>query len=302
MRKKIIKISFLFFVSFVSFIYSIKWLDSININLDSDTLDLLISNSNNLSRENLIINFIVRSITDEKYNPVSVVLNKYSVDKESVSVNSDVSLKEPSVPVSKPDDSPVVYIYNTHQTEKYLNDSFINYSIYDASFLLQEELKKLGIYSIVEEGSIKDILDINNWNYASSYKVSRMYLESAKKNNPSLEYFIDLHRDSVSKEISTAVIDGKSYARTMFLLGLENTNYSSNQVILNDLENWLDTNYPGISRGIYEKGGAGVNGVYNQDFSSNCFLIEVGGHYNTLEEVNNTIEVIAKMFKWYLGK
>ena len=43
------------------------------------------------------------------------------------------------------------------------------------------------------------------------------------------------------------------------------------------LENWLNENYKGISRGIYRKKGKGVNGVYNQDFSSYCFLIEVGG-------------------------
>ena len=304
MKKKVIKIVFLFFVVILSFVYSVKWLDSININLDSETLDLLISNSNNLNRENLIINFIVRSITDDKYNPVSVILNKYSINTEKVSVNNDISLKEPLLEVPSVKEEPIIYIYNTHQTEKYSSDSSlnINYSVLDASFLLQEELKKMGISSIVENGSIKDILDTNNWNYASSYRVSRMYLENARKNNPSLKYFIDLHRDSVSKEISTVSINGKTYARTMFLLGLENDNHKSNRIVLNELEDWLDTNYPGLSRGIYEKGGAGVNGVYNQDFSSNCILIEVGGHYNTLEEVNNTIEVIALMINWYLGK
>jgi len=304
MKKKVIKIVFLFFVVILSFVYSVKWLDSININLDSETIDLLISNSNNLNRENLIINFIVRSITDDKYNPVSVILNKYSINTEKVSVNNDISLKEPLLEVPSVKENPIIYIYNTHQTEKYSSDSSlnINYSVLDASFLLQEELKKMGISSIVENGSIKDILDTNNWNYASSYRVSRMYLENARKNNPSLKYFIDLHRDSVSKEISTVSINGKTYARTMFLLGLENDNHKSNRIVLNELEDWLDTNYPGLSRGIYEKGGAGVNGVYNQDFSSNCILIEVGGHYNTLEEVNNTIEVIALMINWYLGK
>jgi len=304
MKKKVIKIVFLFFVVILSFVYSVKWLDSININLDSETIDLLISNSNNLNRENLIINFIVRSITDDKYNPVSVILNKYSINTEKVSVNNDISLKEPLLEVPSVKEEPIIYIYNTHQTEKYSSDSSlnINYSVLDASFLLQEELKKMGISSIVENGSIKDILDTNNWNYASSYRVSRMYLENARKNNPSLKYFIDLHRDSVSKEISTVSINGKTYARTMFLLGLENDNHKSNRIVLNELEDWLDTNYPGLSRGIYEKGGAGVNGVYNQDFSSNCILIEVGGHYNTLEEVNNTIEVIALMINWYLGK
>ena len=86
----------------------------------------------------------------------------------------------------------------------------------------------------------------------------------------------------------------------MFLLGLENTNYKSNQVFMEKLEKWLNINYPRLSRGIYEKKGKGVNGVYNQDFSSNCILIEVGGEENTYEEVTNTMDVIAQMFYEYM--
>ena len=78
------------------------------------------------------------------------------------------------------------------------------------------------------------------------------------------------------------------------MLGLENQNYKENEIILNKLEQWMNKNYKGLSRGIYKKSGPGVNGVYNQDFSINCILIEVGGEENTFEEVNNTIEVIAK--------
>jgi stage II sporulation protein P len=128
-----------------------------------------------------------------------------------------------------------------------------------------------------------------------------MYLENAKKKNSSLLYFVDLHRDSVSKKISTITINGKSYAKTMFLLGLENANYKENEKIIKKLDNWLDINYPGLSRGIYKKSGKGVNGVYNQDFSKNCILIEVGGSENTTEEVANSIEVIAQMLNYYLG-
>ena len=86
----------------------------------------------------------------------------------------------------------------------------------------------------------------------------------------------------------------------MFLLGLENTNYKSNQVFMEKLEKWLNINYPRLSSGIYEKKGKGVNGVYNQDFSSNCILIEVGGEENTYEEVTNTMDVIAQMFYEYM--
>ena len=86
----------------------------------------------------------------------------------------------------------------------------------------------------------------------------------------------------------------------MFLIGLENENHKLNENVVSKLEDWLNKNYPGLSRGIYRKKGPGVNGVYNQDFSSLCILIEVGGEYNTFIEVENTIEVISEMLNYYI--
>lgn len=299
MKKNSLKILFVLFALVITFIVTIKWLDDINIKLDPDTLDKLIASSSNLNSENKVINSIVEVITNNNYiDPVAIILKKYSANYNSQENNNN------DVPVVNEETSPLVYIYNTHQTEKYNSslDININYSVLDASYLLQEKLKKYNISSVVESGSIKDILDTNNWNYASSYKVSRMYLENAKKNIPSLKYFIDLHRDSVNKKISTVEINGKSYARILFVLGLENINYSENKKVMEFMENFLNTNYYGISRGIFEREGPGVNGVYNQDFSTNCVLIEVGGEYNTTEEVANTIEVIAEMINAYIGE
>ncbi len=299
MKKNSLKILFVLFALAITFIVTIKWLDDINIKLDPDTLDKLIASSSNLNSENKVINSIVEVITNNNYiDPVAIILKKYSANYNSQENNNN------DVPVINEETSPLVYIYNTHQTEKYNSslDININYSVLDASYLLQEKLKKYNISSVVESGSIKDILDTNNWNYASSYKVSRMYLENAKKNIPSLKYFIDLHRDSVNKKISTVEINGKSYARILFVLGLENINYSENKKVMEFMENFLNTNYYGISRGIFEREGPGVNGVYNQDFSTNCVLIEVGGEYNTTEEVANTIEVIAEMINAYIGE
>ena len=48
--------------------------------------------------------------------------------------------------------------------------------------------------------------------------------------------------------------------------------------------------------GIYKKGGPGVNGVYNQDFSPNTILIEIGGNENTTNEVLNTTLAFSKVF------
>lgn len=231
-------------------------------------------------------------------NQVSKSILKSPLDIENISlVNNEEEVKS---------NEPLIYIYNTHDEEAYYNSYLNPYNIVPdvklASYYFQERLKDLGIESVVEKRKIKDVLDKNGWNYRYSYNASRVYLEEVSKNNPSIKYFIDLHRDSVGKDKTTTTINGKSYARVMFLVGLEHENYQKNLDLatrLNELTSQFDST---LSRGIYQKEGPGVNGIYNQDFSSKAILIEVGGQYNTIEEVANTIEVIARVLKDYLGE
>ena len=231
-------------------------------------------------------------------NQISKSILKSPLDIENISlVNNEEEVKS---------NEPLIYIYNTHDEEAYYNSYLNPYNIVPdvklASYYFQERLKDLGIGSVVETRKIKTILEENGWNYRYSYNASRVYLEEVAKNNPSIEYFIDLHRDSVGKDKTTTVINGKSYARVMFLVGLEHENYQKNLDLatrLNELIGQFDST---LSRGIYQKEGPGVNGIYNQDFSSKTILIEVGGQYNTIEEVANTIEVIARVLKDYLGE
>ena len=51
---------------------------------------------------------------------------------------------------------------------------------------------------------------------------------------------------------------------------------------------------PGITRNMISKGGAGVDGKYNQDLHPSVILIELGGIGNSEDELNRTIAVIAK--------
>ena len=201
---------------------------------------------------------------------------------------------------------PTIYIYNTHYEEEY---SYIENGTYNiiptvatASLILQSELKNLGIYSVVEKTNTIEVLNKRKLPYSSSYKISREFLENSVLENKSLNYFIDLHRDSVKRNITTVEINNKIYAKVMFLLGLENPNYQENQKLMTYLNNYLEENYQGLSRGIYEKQGKGVNGVYNQDFNKNTILIEVGGFQNNIEEVSNTIKVIASCLYDYILK
>lgn len=244
-------------------------------------------------------------------NPFTMVKNNYeyldnnvynSSDNVEV-VNNSEYIKDPYP--NKKIDNPVVYIYNTHQLEEYKKENTASYNITPnvmmASYILREKLNNKGIPALVEENNVSEILKMNNWNYASSYKVTKMLMEDAKEKNPSLTYYIDLHRDSVGRKISTTTINEKNYARVLFIVGLENSNYKENLEFTNKIQTDLETNYPGLSRGIYKKQGKGVNGIYNQDFSGNTILIEVGGSENTIQEVYNTLDIIVSILANYIG-
>ena len=126
-------------------------------------------------------------------------------------------------------------------------------------------------------------------------------MEIAKKKYSSLNYYIDIHRDSVGKSLATTTYNNKTYAKILFVIGLENKNYKDNLKNAEKLNSIIKNKIPNISRGIIKKQGKGVNGVYNQDFSPNVFLIEVGTKDSTKEEVINTINILKESLLEYIG-
>ena len=64
----------------------------------------------------------------------------------------------------------------------------------------------------------------------------------------------------------------------------------------------IKNKYPTLTRGVLEKEGKNVNGIYNQDLGSNIMLIEVGGNYNNIEEVMNTIDLIVPIIGDYINE
>ena len=166
--------------------------------------------------------------------------------------------------------------------------------------MVAQALQGKNIGALVESRSVAEYVSKNSWSYASSYKASRVYLEDTASQHETLKYFIDFHRDSVSYANSTITIDGKPYAKIMFVLGTDNDRHEENHQIIKELDARLNEKYPGLSRGIRPNGGAGYNGVYNQDFATTMLLIEVGGEYNTYEEVYNTAQAVADVLAEYV--
>lgn len=203
-------------------------------------------------------------------------------------------------------EEPIIYLYNTFQTEKYRCNYYSTYTvsniIIQASFILQEYLKEYNIYSLVETASVAQILKENNILYTSSYNGSRILLEKAKENHASLKYFFDLQLSDSSQEETTVIIDDLTYAKVMIVIGTDNAHYLENQKFAQVLNSHLEAINPTLSLGISLRGGKGYQGVYNQDFSANALLIQVGGEQNTIDEVNRTLKILAKVISEVLNE
>lgn len=243
-------------------------------------------------------------------NPKSILNTFFKYETKNESNDADeVEDDHLTEYINDPDSAvisdPVVYIYNTHQLESYNLDNYVEYNITPnvqmAAYLLKGLLNKSGISTLVETANINDFLSLNGWNYASSYKASRYYLEEAIRQNPNLKLIIDLHRDSVPREKSTITINDKNYAKILFVIGTDYDGYEENLSLANALNILINNKYDGLSRGVITKGGEGVNGVYNQDISNKIVLIECGGNENTIDEVMNTMLVLNEIIKEYLG-
>ncbi|MDO5568941.1 MAG: stage II sporulation protein P [bacterium] len=325
LRKKKKKKKFLYliyvliFFFFFVFVYYFSF-KNINVTSNDTLINFLLKsgNSNVYSNEDIkttfnnTLNYLFNIDITKPYTILNSSFNTFFNEEiilEHVDDYSNLeSLEKISGYVEDPSPSvmenPVVYIYNTHQLENYNNKNLGTYDITPnvmmASYILREKLYNVGIESLVEDNNFTEVLNTNNWNYAASYKVSRIFLEDVKENFPNIRLFIDLHRDSVNYDITTTVVDGKSYARILFVVGLEHDNYQRNLSNATKFNEIVKSIIPSITRGIYQKSGGGVNGIYNQDISEFCFAIEIGGVDNSIEEVFNTIEVLAQAIKNYI--
>lgn len=275
----------------ISMSFSISYILREDLVNNDTVIDILLNDFDN-SKNITDIDFLLKYALNINLSKNEIAFKENTQDNIEDISNEEVSSE------------PLIYIYNTHQTETYQSSYLENYNISStvlvASKILKEYLTDLGFNVIVEEDDVAAKLHSLNWKYGYSYKVSRMFLEDTYKENPSLVYFIDLHRDSSVYEKTTTEIDGEKYAKILFVIGLDHDNYEPNLRLAEDLSTILKKYNETLYRGITKKSGKGVNGIYNQDFNENTMLIEVGGQYNNISEVNNTLKVFAQVLNDYI--
>lgn len=320
-KKKKSKLLLFLILTYILFSYTFYYSFKNNKNINNqEFIKFLLNNGNaNFTKEykltTIVNNTVNYLLSIDMTKPITLlndgVIGKYTKNNSNDDSIDDYNvdkLKEMSSYIADPYnidlDNPLVYIYNSHQLENYSGKGLEIYGITPnvmmASYLLREKLNSRGLPTIVEDANLTEFITLNNWNYNYSYYASRMFLLDKKNTYSSLKYFIDIHRDSVGKDLTTIKINDEEYAKILFVVGLEHQNYEKNLNVMNSINNISNKLYPGLSKGILKKSGKDVNGIYNQDISENVILIEVGGVDNNINEVLNTVNALSDILYTYI--
>lgn len=246
---------------------------------------------------------------------------------ETVEMEGDVSdkirfelLGTKSSNIDLSGEAPRVLIYHTHTTEAYTPTAQYQYVVSSEWRTLDEQRNIVAVgealaQELREKYGIAVIHDTTNHeppslgtSYTRSIKTMEKYLEQY----PSIDLFIDVHRDALElkegqKNTDFVTIDGQQVARLMFVVGTgegktgagfsKKPNYKENYALALAVTEQLKNIDSNLTRPIRVK-----TGRYNQHIPGRALLVEVGHNSNTLEEALNAVPYLAEAIAKTAGK
>ncbi len=236
-----------------------------------------------------------------------LVSHFYTVDGTTSVSAKDLDAKKllaKDMKLDKKKKGPKILIYHTHSQEDFKDSKKGDPSttIMGMGAYLSELLnKKYGIETIHHEG-VYDLID-GEMDRSKAYQLAEKQVSKILKDNPGIEVVIDLHRDGVGSSTHLVTdIGGKQTAQIMFFNGMSRTKangdiaYLHNPYIEDNLAFSLQMQiaaaklYPGFTRHIYLK-----SYRYNLHLKPKSLLIEAGAQTNTVAEMRNAMEALAKV-------
>lgn len=200
--------------------------------------------------------------------------------------------------------SGVVAIYHSHTSEAFRptsgKDRTTDFSqtVVELGKIIAERLKSEGI-RVAHNQTFHNLEN----EYDQSYEKSKVTMSEMLTQEPGILLFLDVHRDGVgdtteeARAVTTATIEGKEAGKILFVLSTAHEDWHKNQRVANDLHNILEDKYPGLSRGILLRS----DSIFNQDMHPGAVLVEVGGHWNSLDEAIYGAQLFADALVNYLG-
>lgn len=199
---------------------------------------------------------------------------------------------------------PTILIFHTHAHEMFADSKDISEGIIGAGNRLAKDLEeKYGIKCL----HITDSFDTVNGKVQrdGAYERAEPVIKKVLAENPSIELVIDLHRDGVNPNLHLVTTDnGQQCAKVMFfnglckkqtngklqnIPGLSNPYIKTNLALSFRMQQKMNELYPNLTRKIY------LNAYrYSLHMKDKSMLIELGAQTNTIEEINNSIDRLAK--------
>lgn len=246
-------------------------------------------------------------ISLEKLKDFNYLLSKfYTVDSTTTigaeQLNVDDLLSR-NMQIDNKKSGPKILIFHTHSQETFVDsvagDS--NTSIVGIGRYLAELLNAKGIETLHHDG-VYDLIN-GKLDRSKAYQMAENGVTKILNQNPSIEVVIDLHRDGVPETTHLVTeINGKQTAKIMFFNGLSRTKaqgdiaYLYNPYIQDNLSFSFqmqlasESLYPGFARRIYLKGYR-----YSLHMMPKSLLIEAGAQTNSVEEMKNSMELLANI-------
>lgn len=287
-RKIKLKFKYLIFIIIIILIYLL-------FSYISSNFKLVTINKNAISK--ILSNNSVHIIYNEDDNYLNKILQKFININDPVGIlknqtENKIILKDKLKLSSY---KYKVYLYNTHDLEQYKDFiQNIKINVGNASLLLSNNLKSIGIDVIVEKQKVSDL---TNNVLSKSFDTSKTLIENIIQNE-NIDLFIDLHRDDEKKEVTTLELNGKKYAKVKFVVGRKNKNYMLNYNLTELINRKIKEKYPDLTRGIV----LNDNYTYNQELSEKIIFINIGGYENDIVEVKNTIDLLGPIIKEVLDE
>lgn len=205
--------------------------------------------------------------------------------------------------VDKETEGPQILIYHTHSQEAFADSipGDESTTIVGMGSYLTKLLQEQGFTVIHHKG----VYDMENGKLDRNKAYTRAEPEISQiiKDNPSLRIVIDLHRDGVGDNVHLVrEIDGKPTAQVMFFNGLSysakngpvsylpNPYIEENLALTMQMKLASDSMVPGFARKVYLK-----SLRFNLHLHPGAMLIEAGAQTNTVEEMRNAMEVLARI-------
>lgn len=196
-----------------------------------------------------------------------------------------------------PTEEPLVLILHTHTSEGYIADGVncLEGDVGDATYSDDPTQNVIAVGAVLARtlnangvSAIHCTVEHDDPTLGGSYARAMESIRFFLTHYPSIQYVIDVHRDSILDSDGTYLrtvseISGERYAQVMAVVGCdegtENERWVGNLALAQGLRTKLNSLYPALVRPTTLK-----NATYNQTLASYSLLLEIGTGANSAEE------------------